>query len=67
MTTISNSKKKTDKFTTLILRTKKKKKRKTKKIVFLRFDVKKSFFWIYSKKIKNISKKILTFKKRFTH
>jgi len=37
----------------------------TKKIVFLRFDLNKLFFWIYSKKVRLETKKILKLKNFF--
>ena len=37
----------------------------TKKIIFLRFDVNKFIFWVYSKRIKVQTKKIFNLKKKF--
>lgn len=37
----------------------------TKKILFLRFDTNKFFFWVYSKKIKFQNVKVMRFKKKF--
>lgn len=37
----------------------------TKKILFLRFDINKFFFWVYSKKVKFQNKKVINFKKKF--
>ena len=37
----------------------------TKKIIFLRFDVNKFSFWVYAKRVKLQTKKLLNLKKKF--